>query len=291
MTRHRLAARTLLCLLVAGLLGFAAPAHAQQYTTGIAVSRSCPATAAVGETITITITVTNTGNEPLKGIKVIDTLFGDVGASFADNMDVGGSETRSFTHVVSADDPDPLVGSVKALTEGAITDESENATASCQTDVGPPEVLGIGPRIAVSKSCPSTAQVGTDAVYTVRITNTGDESLSAITVQDSMFGDVSGAFSDSLAPGATEERVFTHHVGANDPDPLVNTVSVKATGAQAETTDSASCTTDVIAAAAVLGTKVLAASGAEVAVVAWSGLVLMLAGAAMIAASRRENRI
>jgi uncharacterized repeat protein (TIGR01451 family) len=275
-------------LLVAGLLGFAAPAQAQQYTTGIAVSRSCPANAAVGETITITITVTNTGNEPLKGIKVIDTLFGDVGASFADNMDVSGSETRSFTHVVSADDPDPLAGSVQALTEGAITDESENATASCQTDIGPTEVLGIGPRIAVTKSCPGSAAVGTDAVYTVRITNSGDENLSAITVQDSMFGDVSHAFTDTLAVGASEERVFTHHVGANDPDPLVNTVSVRATGAQAQTTHTASCTTDVLA-TAVLGTQVLAAGGSEIAVIAWIGLAFMLAGAGIVGASRRRS--
>lgn len=205
-------------------------------------------------------------------------------------MDVGGSESRSFTHVVAADDPDPLSGSVKALTEGAITDESENATASCQTDIGPTEVLGIGPRIAVSKSCPSSAAVGTDAVYTVRITNSGDESLSAITVQDSMFGDVSGAFADALAVGASEERVFTHHVGSNDPDPLVNTVSVKATGAQAETTHSAACTTDVLA-LAVLGTQVLAASGAEVAVIAWIGFAFMFVGAAVVGASRRQSRI
>lgn len=283
------AAAVILSVVVVGLLGFAAPARAQQYRTGIGVERSCPATASVGQTITITIRVFNTGDEPLKGVKVLDTLLGDLGASYPDNMDVGGSETRSFSHVVSADDPDPLVGSVEALTEGAITDESEDATASCQTDIVPTEVLGTGPHVDVTKTCAPSAAVGSDVVYTIRIHNSGSEALSAITVGDSMFGDLSSTFADTLGAGASEEHTFVHHVGASDPDPLTNTVTVEATGATAQVVDSASCTTDVLA-AAVLGREFLPASGSDVALIAWVGFAFMAAGAAILAASPSARR-
>lgn len=293
MKRGPLAAVMAFAVLMVGLLGFAAPASAQEFRTGIGVERSCPPTASVGQTITISIRVFNTGDEPLKGVKVLDTLLGDLGDSYPDNMDVGGSETRSFTHVVSADDPDPLAGSVEALTEGAITDESEDATAACSTDIVPTEVLGTGPHVDVTKSCTPSAAVGSDVTYTIRITNSGSESLSAITVGDSMFGDISGSFGDTLAVGAFEERTFVHHVGPGDPDPLTNTVTVEATGTQAQVTDSAACSTDVLA-ASVLGTKVLAVGGSDVALIAWVGVALMAIGMAMMAASpaaRRESRI
>ena len=124
----------------AGTGGDAVPGEAAETAvlrTGIKVTQTCPATAAIGDTVDFVVTVINTGEEPLKGIKVAGPLLGDVGWAFADNLDVGGEESHSFSHVVTATDPDPLESVVTAKTEGAVTDESENDTVACATEVVP----------------------------------------------------------------------------------------------------------------------------------------------------------
>jgi uncharacterized repeat protein (TIGR01451 family) len=78
--------------------------------------------------------------------------------------------------------------------------------------------------------------------YTITITNTGDVTLENITVFDSLLGNLSHYFADSLAPGASENHNFTYIIKKCDTSPLVNEVVVRgiAPGCAKAITDTAS---------------------------------------------------
>ena len=73
----------------------------------IDVEKSCTELAHVGDTVTYTITVTNTGDEDLDGVTVMDTVLGDLSASFADELAAGASESHEFDYVVLERRPRP----------------------------------------------------------------------------------------------------------------------------------------------------------------------------------------
>src|SRR3990172_7277351 len=103
------------------------------------------------------------------------------------------------------------------------------------------------PGLQVTKSCPATATAGQSITYLIGVSNSGNETLNSITVQDSILGNLSGSFADSLTAGASETNSFNYTVKATDPDPLVNTVTVNGVGASSglTVTAQASCTTSI----------------------------------------------
>src|SRR5439155_21399489 len=113
---------------------------------------------------------------------------------------------------------------------------------------------------------PSDVPVGGTVAYTIAVTNTGTDVLDGITVDDAVLGSLNSSFADSLAPGASESHDFDHVVTADDPDPLVNTVDVSATGADSgdTATDTASCSTNVTHEAGINVEKPCAASDVTV---------------------------
>ena len=207
----------------------------------ITVTKSCTETAQVGDTITYTITVTNSGDEDLEGITVEDTLLGDLSDSFADTLDVEESESHDFTYLVTAQSPDPVPNSVTASGTGVTSEDTVTDTAECSTDV-------LNPDITVTKSCTETAQVGDTITYTITVTNSGDEDLEGITVEDTLLGDLSDSFADTLDVEESESHDFTYLVTAQSPDPVPNSVTASGTGVTSEdtVTDTAECSTDVL---------------------------------------------
>jgi uncharacterized repeat protein (TIGR01451 family) len=114
--------------------------------------------------------------------------------------------------------------------------------------IQPSAIIKLVPAITVTKSCPASATAGDTISYTITVTNAGADALNNITVSDPVLGgDLSGSFADSLAVGASESHTFTYQL-TGSPDPMVNTVTVNATGAQDGTaaTDSSDCATDVL---------------------------------------------
>ena len=82
--------------------------------------------------------------------------------------------------------------------------------------------------IDVTKMGPEKSKVGDDATYTIKITNTGAVTLFKQSIIDNVIGNLT-ADTDcgvSLAPGASCTITTDYEVQADDPDPLVNTVSV-----------------------------------------------------------------
>jgi uncharacterized repeat protein (TIGR01451 family) len=114
--------------------------------------------------------------------------------------------------------------------------------------IQPSAIIKLVPAIAVTKTCPANATVGDTIQYTIEVSNTGADQLNDVTVTDPVLGgDLSGSFADTLAVGASESHDFPYTL-TGSPDPVVNTVTVDAKGAQDATavTDSADCTTDVL---------------------------------------------
>ena len=210
---------------------------------GMNVDKTCPEFAQIGDTITYTISIENTGNETLNITSVVDTVNGhtpvNITASFPATVAAGATVTRTYQYTVVAADPDPLPNSVTVTAVGAVSGATITGSASCSTDI-------LNPDITVTKTCPEFAQVGDTITYTIRVTNSGDEALEGITVDDTILGDLSGDFVDTLAPGAFDEQTFEYEVtGSAD---LNNVVTVDATGVDSEeaVSDTANCDTVVL---------------------------------------------
>src|SRR5439155_1751408 len=188
------------------------------------------------------ITVTNTGDEALTNLVVNDPLLGGNLSGFGSTLAVGASVTKTFTHTITAGDPDPLTNTVTATASGHDSKATVTDTSSCETDV-----LHT-PGISVEKTCPTSANIGDTITYSITVTNTGDEALTNLVVNDPVLGGNLSGFGSTLAVGASVTKTFTYTITASDPDPLTNTVTATATGADSGDTveDSASCETDVL---------------------------------------------
>ena len=91
---------------------------------------------------------------------------------------------------------------------------------------------------------------GEDITYTITVTNTGNEALEGVTVDDTLLGDITDQFDvDFSAPfgvGEVATATVTYSPGA-DEDPVVNSVTASGDGVDSgvQATDTAVCTSDV----------------------------------------------
>ena len=105
--------------------------------------------------------------------------------------------------------------------------------------------------IDVTKTGPAKSKVGDEATYTITVTNTGAVTLFKQSIIDNVIGNLTGNAScgASLAPGASCTITTPYTVQGDDPDPLVNTVSVLYNRTSnllgAQVTDSASHSTNL----------------------------------------------
>lgn len=210
---------------------------------GINVTKSCaPADVEVGDTLTFTITVENTGNETLNNVVVDDSLLGDLSGSFANSLAPGASESHEFTYEVTSADALKVTNNVTASADGAVSGAHVSDSASCSSNVI------HTPKITVTKSCTPEAGIGDTITYTISIENEGDESLEGITVDDTLLGDLSGSYADTLAVGAKESHEFTRTVSASDGNAVTNKVTASGSGVDSETpvNADAECTTTIV---------------------------------------------
>jgi uncharacterized repeat protein (TIGR01451 family) len=219
----------------------------------IEVTKSCPATAVVGEDIDYTITVKNTGSDDLIDVKVEDTLLGDITADFDVDLNAGLAAGATATAHVSrtpGQGEDPVTNTVTA--EGTGVDSGVTVTASddCTTDV----VAATGPVIQILKGGPTLVHRGDTITYQFEVTNLGNVELFDVALTDAKCDGTIQAGADvdtSLASGEMWHFTCTHVVTDTDPDPIPNTVTVRAdtvagAGGQ-EVTDQASHVVDIIA--------------------------------------------
>ena len=172
----------------------------EKKTNGVDADSPTGPVVAVGSTVTWTYEVTNTGNVTLADIVVTDDVLGPIGTILT--LAPGASAT--FTKTGTA------VTGQYANTGTAHT--TYNGKAVSATD--PSHYFGAAPSIQVVKTGAlnsggnGRADAGDTISYTFAVTNTGNVTLTNVTVTDPTVA-VSGGPIASLAPGVTDSTTFT----------------------------------------------------------------------------------
>ena len=195
----------------------------------------------VGETVTYTYDVENTGNVTLTSLSVADVHPGDgalsaiTPASIA-SLAPGGTASFTATYVVTQGDIDagvPIINTA-TLTATPTTGTLNPVTA---TETITPETSG--PALALEKTADVTSglTLGQTVTYTYRVTNTGNVTMSDISVSDVHTG--TGALSaitpasvPTLAVGDSVDFTATYVITQDDVDavtPITNIATVAAT--------------------------------------------------------------
>jgi uncharacterized repeat protein (TIGR01451 family) len=181
--------------------------------------------AAVGDVISYAFTVSNTGNVTLTGITLADSLPGlAISGGPIPTLGPGESDGATFTATYALTQADLDAGQVvnSATATGTYTDPSgtpgtvDDLSGSNQANDDPTVApIAQGPGIALSKAVDASAvqtpgQVGDPLTYTFAVTNTGNVTLTDVTLTDLLPGiAISGGPIGLLLPGATDSVTFT----------------------------------------------------------------------------------
>ncbi|MBJ2151578.1 SdrD B-like domain-containing protein [Paracoccus sp. IB05] len=183
-----------------------------------------PASLRLGSEVVWVFTVTNTGNVPLTGITVTETLAGATVSGGPVSLAPGASDTASFTARYSVTQPDLDAGFIlnQAIVTGVfdtgtgtpqpVTDRSgttirdDDPTRTPLTQQG---AIDLVKRADLSGL--SAPPVAGDVIrYSFTVTNTGAVTLANVVVSDPMPGLVlTGTAIPSLAPGASNTVSFS----------------------------------------------------------------------------------
>ncbi len=177
----------------------------------------------VGDTITYTYIVTNNGELTLTDVTVVDNILGSVTLNntvLEPNQWAIGTLTYTVT---TGDIPGPIVNTALATGTDPTGDPINNIDSEYV-------VIEYGPEISLDKQANiNTANIGETITYTYNVTNTGDVTLTSITLADDMLGSITlGA--TSLAPGVFTTGTATYTVSESDiPGPIINNATVTGT--------------------------------------------------------------
>jgi len=100
------------------------------------VEKTCgPAQVHPGDTVTYDIIITNTGDVTLNRISAIDSLLGDVTASFPASLAPGASVTVTLMRTAQSDDPNPLVNTITTVYQVDGLPNQLTESASCSVEI------------------------------------------------------------------------------------------------------------------------------------------------------------
>lgn len=174
-----------------------------------------------GDVIHYAFAVTNTGNVDLTNVTITDPMVTVNGGPLA-SLGVGLTDTSKFSADYTITQDDVNAGQVvnQAVVKGVAPDKTEptdrsdnNATNEDDPTVTP---LKAKPGIAIVKSVSKVEDVNGDGLtnagdiihYTFKVTNTGNVSLTNVSVTDPLVS-VSGGPLAKLDPGVTDSKTFT----------------------------------------------------------------------------------
>ncbi len=180
---------------------------------------------AVGETIPYTFTVQNTGNTTLTAITVTDAKVTGLTCPTAP-LAPGASAVCSAVHTVTQADLD--AGAVVNTASVVGTPPSGTPIAPVVSNtVNIPAVASPSLSLVKATTTTSYSTVGQLVGYSFAVTNTGNVTMSDVTVTDPQLSAISCVLT-SLAPGATTTCSGTHAVTQADLNAgsIVNTASV-----------------------------------------------------------------
>ncbi len=181
-----------------------------------------------GDIIHYDIVVTNTGNVTLYNLSVSDNNANFTSGNTIAQLDVGQSITITADHTVTYADIDAgqVVNQATATVNfgtQTITELSDDADPAGPNGNNDPTVTLISqvPELTVTKDdgfpfTPQNLVVGDVITYTITVTNTGNVTLSNITVTDANATIISGTPIASLTHGQSATVIATYTVTQND---------------------------------------------------------------------------
>ncbi|WP_243228965.1 DUF11 domain-containing protein [Microbacterium sp. CIAB417] len=253
---------------------------------------------AVGQEITYSFLVTNTGNVTLADVVVTEGEFSGAGdlseivcPDDASRLAPAGQITCTATYTVVQADVD--AGTVTNTATATGTPPTGEAPVSPESEVTVPSVPAPGLDVVKTASVERANTVGQSITYSFLVTNTGNLTLSDITVDEEEFtgtGALSAiacpAGAESLAPGAQVTCTATYTVTQADLD--AGSISNTATaggltpGGEPFASDPSTVTVDTP------GTP-LATTGGDLAWgIAATGMLLLVGGGALLVVRRRR---
>jgi len=88
------------------------------------------------------------------------------------------------------------------------------------------------PSINITKTVePTVSKAGDNVTYSINVCNDGETFLANLTVTDTILGDLSGSYADSLDLNTCESNNFEYTILGGDPDPLINNATATANAA------------------------------------------------------------
>jgi uncharacterized repeat protein (TIGR01451 family) len=172
-----------------------------------------PSGAAAGSTIAYTFVVTNIGNVTLTAVGVDDPKVGAVSCPDA-TLAPGASTTCSATYTLGQGDVDAGHVANTAAVSGT-PPTGDPVTGDDSTDT----TIPAGPAISLDKQAgiPSGSRAGDTIAYTFVVTNTGNVTLTSVSVADPKVGTVTCP-DTTLAPGASTTCSATYTLEQSDVD-------------------------------------------------------------------------
>jgi uncharacterized repeat protein (TIGR01451 family) len=182
----------------------------------------------VGQSIPYSFLVSNTGNVTISAVTVTDGKTSGVSCA-ATTLAPGTSTTCTGVHTVTLADLD--AGSILNTASVVATPPTGGPMAPTSSNtISVPAVKSPSLSIIKSSSSTSFSTVGQSVPYTFTVKNTGNVTMSSITVTDAGVGTITCTLT-SIAPGAASTCTATHTVTLSDLNAgsLVNTASATGT--------------------------------------------------------------
>ncbi|WP_438263946.1 DUF7507 domain-containing protein, partial [Algibacter lectus] len=220
--------------------------------TGVFVDENNDGISQVGETISYTFNVVNTGNVTINNITVTDALVTVTGGAITLNPTENDDSTFTAVYTITQTDIDSGSISNTAVVNGeapngsAVTDASDDPTNATDFDAngdGEPDdatvtTLPVQGGISLTKATLPAADgsydtVGEQIVYALIVTNTGNVTLTNVSVTDANAdsGSIVPAVISSIAPGVSVSLTATHTITQDEINSglVSNTASVSGT--------------------------------------------------------------
>ena len=202
-------------------------------------------------TVTYCYNVSNTGNVSLANISVIDDCYGLVTVGTT-ALSPGESTSGTLTHTVT----ESGMASVASIVTVNATDPLGMTVTDTDACIINTEILAginIEKTASLTGVCPGLdqliVQIGDNVTYCYNVSNTGNVSLTNISVIDDIYGPVTLG-TTSLSPGESISRTLTHTVTGSDILFVASIVTVNATdplGGTVIDTDACMINTEILA--------------------------------------------
>jgi uncharacterized repeat protein (TIGR01451 family) len=223
---------SLLTLIVFAVTAFfAPPAVGALDEQGLSITKTADKTAAfLGDTITYTYTITNSDNVTISDLSLVDDKLSTISLP-ATSIEPGATVNATAQHMVVIADyiPGLILENVGTIT--GTRPDSSIVSAEAQASV---DLIPYAASLSLEKVAdPASADLGDTITYTFTITNTGNVTVSDLSLVDDKLSTISLP-ATTIDPGATVTATATYEVLLADfaaGDSIDNTATVTGTGA------------------------------------------------------------